>query len=296
MSVSAVENTTVPETKARSRIVAVLLTAIAPGSGHVYAGHTLRGLLLLAALLMPYVFMAAGTAFVPPSFMGVAAYAAGVAVLMIAIYLFGIFDAFRVARRPGVAARWFMVVAAVLAVWVAGFGATRAIKLTAPLMAWRTFTVPSTSMEPTLRLGEWFIADMRYYRSKELTRGDVVVYRLPNDPGTIFVKRVVAIAGDRVQFREGRAFVNGQAVREPYIRAGDPKAMLNNTEEFVVPAGHFFAGGDNRANSTDSRWNKHGFVPLQNLAGRATQVFMSEDEDRQGLWVGTPRDSEYWSN
>jgi signal peptidase I len=272
------------------------LTVIAPGSGHVYAGHTLRGLVLLAALSTPYVIMIAGTAVVPPSFIAVAAYAAGLALLMIAIYLFGIFDAFRAAWRPGAVTRWFTVVAAVLVVWVAAFGATRTIRLAAPLMAWRTFTVPSTSMEPTLRLGEWFIADMTHYRSRELTRGDVVVYRLPNDPGTIHVKRVVAIAGDRVQFREGRAFVNGQAVREPYIRAGDPKAMLNNTEEFVVPAGHFFAAGDNRANSADSRWDKHGFVPLQNLAGRATQVFMSQDEDRQGLWIGTPRDSQYWSN
>ena len=280
----------------RSRIAAALLTVIAPGSGHVYAGHALRGLALLVAVFAPYAILIAGSWFVPPSFLALAAFAAGLALLTLAIYLFGIVDAFRIARRPGTATRWFVVIAAVLLVWCAAFGTQRALKMAGPYMGWRTFTVPSSSMEPTLRLGDWFIADMRHYRANDLARGDVVVYRLPGDPSTIYVKRVVAVAGDRVEFREGRAIVNGKAASEPYVRAGDPKAFYNNTREFVVPAGHFFAAGDNRANSNDSRVTTHGFVPLENLAGRATQVFISKDEDRQGLWIGTPRDSQYWSN
>ena len=96
----------------------------------------------------------------------------------------------------------------------------------------------------------------------EPARGDVVVYRLPSDPSTIYVKRIVGLAGDRVQFRDGRVIVNGKTITEPYIRAGDPKMTLNNTTEYVVPPGHFFAAGDNRANSADSRMQSHGFVPV----------------------------------
>ena len=279
----------------RSRLVAVLLTLIAPGSGHVYAGRVRRGLLVLATMLVPHAIMIAGARLVPPSFMAITAFAGVLALLLLAVYLFAVIDAFRIARRPGAATKWYAVVAAVLAVWLAGFAMTLAIKAVTPYQPWRTFTVPSSSMEPTLRLGDWFIADTHYFRTHEPARGDVVVYRLPSDPSTIYVKRIVGLAGDRVQFRDGRVIVNGKTITEPYIRAGDPKMTLNNTTEYVVPPGHFFAAGDNRANSADSRMQSHGFVPVQNLVGRATEIFMSRSEDRQGLWIGTPRDSQFWS-
>lgn len=233
---------------------------------------------------------------VPPSFTAVTIYAAGLALLTITIYLFGIVDAFKAAGRPGEATRWFIVVGAVFAAWIAGFAAIQVVKAAKPLMAWRTFSVPSTSMEPTLRLGDWFIADIAYFRNHEPARGEVVVYRLPSDPGTVYVKRIVGVSGDRVQFREGRVFVNGTAVSEPYIRAGDPNNIFNNTRDFIVPAGHFFAAGDNRANSNDSRVTSHGFVPVGNLVGRATEIFWSRGTDREGRWIGTPRDSQFWSN
>ena len=62
----------------------------------------------------------------------------------------------------------------------------------------------------------------------------MIVSRLPTDPSTIYVKRIVALAGDRIVFREGRAFVNGTAMAEPYIKAGDPRSIFNNTQEFTA--------------------------------------------------------------
>jgi signal peptidase I len=116
----------------------------------------------------------------------------------------------------------------------------------------------------------------------------VIVHRLPRDPDTIFIKRIVALPGDRIVFREGRAFVNGAAVTEPYIDAGDKRFLYNNTQEFTVPAGHLFVAGDNRANSTDSRVANHGFVPMGNVIGRASEVFSSTDAGREGVRVGSP--------
>ncbi|MEW6451767.1 MAG: signal peptidase I [Pseudomonadota bacterium] len=280
----------------RSRIVAALLTLIAPGSGHVYAGHIRRGLVLFATLLATQAVTTAAAALLPPSFLAIAIYGSGSMLVLLAIYLFGIIDAARTARRPGAAPRWYVVAGIMLAVWLASFAVSEVASRMKPYFPWRAFNVPSTSMEPTVRLGEWFLGDMAYFRSHEPARGDVVIYQPPSDPDTFYIKRVLGLPGDRVQFREGRAFINGAAVNEPYVRAGDPRAVVNNTPEFVVPAGHFFAAGDNRANSLDSRTAQHGFVPVQSLVGRATEIFWSKGAGREGLWVGTPRDSQFWSD
>jgi signal peptidase I len=116
---------------------------------------------------------------------------------------------------------------------------------------------------------------MTYFRQHPPARGDVIVYRLPTDPSTIYVKPDRALAGDRVVFREGRAFVNGAAMAEPYIKAGDPRSAFNNTQEFTVPGAACVRAGDNRANSTDSRVSTHGFVPMGNIIGRASEIFWS---------------------
>lgn len=100
---------------------------------------------------------------------------------------------------------------------------------------------------------------------------------------------------DRIRTIYPRIIVlsSGAAVDEPCIRAGDPTAT--DTPEFMVPVGRFFAAGDNR-NSMDSRTAGHRFVPVQNRVGRATEIFWSKGAGREGLWVGTPRDSQLWSD
>src|SRR5262245_23927559 len=103
-------------------------------------------------------------------------------------------------------------------------------------------------MQPTLRVGEWFLADTRYYTTHAPTRGDLVTYRLPSDESTIYVKRVVALPGDRIAFRENRAVVNGVVQNEPFADLNGPTAFYATTAEVTVPADHFFAAGDNRAN------------------------------------------------
>jgi len=118
----------------------------------------------------------------------------------------------------------------------------------------------------------------------------VVVYRLPQDPETMYIKRIVAVAGDRIAVQGGRVFINGIAAREPYAKFGDPAARLNTFAEFTVPANSVFVAGDNRDNSTDSRdLAAHGAVPIENLAGRATEILMTSLPDRAGIWIGAPR-------
>jgi signal peptidase I len=135
-------------------------------------------------------------------------------------------------------------------------------------------------------------------------RGDVVVFKFPPNPSLDYIKRVVGLPGDRIQVRGGQLFINGEGVpREkmgqitnPDItevdRAVDvyretlpngvsfdtldltPNGIGDNTREYIVPPAHYFMMGDNRDNSTDSRFTV-GFVPEENLVGRANIIFFS---------------------
>ncbi len=139
-------------------------------------------------------------------------------------------------------------------------------------------------------------------------RGDVAVFKLPRDNSTDYIKRIVGLPGDRIQMRGGQLYINGtitprepagtyvadgegtrmmlrryietlpNGVKHPILKASDDEA-LDNTQEFLVPAGSFFAMGDNRDNSSDSRDPRGGvgFVPFENLVGRAEFIFLSVD-------------------
>jgi signal peptidase I len=140
--------------------------------------------------------------------------------------------------------------------------------------------------------------------ASEPQRGDVVVFKFPPNPSLDYIKRVIGLPGDRIQMRDGQLFINGVGV--PRVKVGEinnpditevdrpvdvyretlpdgvsydtldltPNSIGDNTREFMVPPGHYFMMGDNRDNSTDSRFSV-GFVPAENLVGRANVIFFS---------------------
>jgi signal peptidase I len=274
----------------RSRILAALLSLLAPGVGHLYVGQRRRALgIVLLNVALFVLFM--GVAFlVPPAFLPLVIYGATSIVAALVFYLGSAVDAVRLARRDGVAprVRWYLLLGAVLAIWAGNLAIESLVPALRPHLPWRTYSVASGSMEPTLVTGEWFIADNRRYAGHPPARGDLVTYRLPSDESTIYIKRIIGLAGDRVAFRDNRAVVNGTVQSEPFADLKDPAAYYATTPEVTVPADHVFVAGDNRANSSDSRVQQHGFVPIRNLTGRATEILLTDDDDRMGLWVGTP--------
>lgn len=130
------------------------------------------------------------------------------------------------------------------------------------------FVVSGASMDPTFHDGEYLIVDELSYHLDDPKRGDVVIFRYPKDESKYFIKRVIGLPGETVHIQESRVDVIGTdgkniVLSEPYlVNSG------NGTEEEVsLPAGQYFVMGDNRPQSSDSRY--WGTVPRENFIGRA---------------------------
>ena len=182
------------------------------------------------------------------------------------------------------------------------------------------FRIPSDSMMLTLLDGDFIFVNKFTYGLRlpvvnwefvplgEPQRGDVVVFRLPSDPSTNYIKRLVGLPGDHVVVREKRVYINGepQAVRldgwsDPY--GSTPRAQIGVEQlglvehrtlyieerpsvdfDDIVPAGHFFFMGDNRDNSRDSRFPEVGYVPEGNVVGKAVRIWLNWKLPNAPLW------------
>ena len=135
----------------------------------------------------------------------------------------------------------------------------------------QAFKIPSGSMIPTLLVGDKLFVNKYVYRFKKPERGDIIVFRFPNDPKKDFIKRLVAFGGETVEIRDGRIYVDEKALDDPerfgkfYYYNHDPFGGPHEKAE--VPADAYYVLGDNSANSKDSRF--WGFVPAKNVLGKA---------------------------
>jgi signal peptidase I len=182
------------------------------------------------------------------------------------------------------------------------------------------FRIPSGSMMPTLLVGDFILVNKFAYGLRlpvldtkivaigEPQRGDVVVFRYPEDPSVDYIKRVVGVPGDRVAYRNKILYINGQAMAQTpigsYVGVGSGVSSsgadlreedlvgvrhrilvrpgANGVEgEMVIPEGHYFMMGDNRDNSKDSRY--FGPVPEGNLVGKAFMIWMNWDGAAGGV-------------
>jgi signal peptidase I len=175
----------------------------------------------------------------------------------------------------------------------------------------QAFTIPSGSMEKTLLVGDYVLVDKFCYGGnagwnrlmpyRKVKRGDVIVFHYPVNPAQDFVKRVVAVPGDRLRLINKVVYINGSPVREPYVqfitslrnyylddfpRTESPlygvdakwwKEMpkLVEDHQLIVPEDHYFVMGDNRDDSQDSRF--WGFVPRANIIGRPLLIYWSSN-------------------
>lgn len=210
------------------------------------------------------------------------------------------------------------------------------IALVIRTLFFQPFNIPSGSMIPTLRIGDYLFVNKLSYgygpysfnmslapfgmqlfkigpmpfdgriMASEPKRGDVAVFKLPTDNDTDYIKRIIGLPGDKITVTAGILTINGQQVQRARTSdfidhdpgAGSPVAQYtetlpngvsyntldlnpyssaDNSGPFVVPAGHYFMMGDNRDNSADSRFPTVGYVPYENLVGRASIIFYSHN-------------------
>jgi signal peptidase I len=188
------------------------------------------------------------------------------------------------------------------------------------------FRIPSDSMMPTLLDGDFIfvnkftyglrlpVVNTKVVKMGAPARGDVVVFRLPSDPATNYIKRLVGLPGDHIVVRDKRVYVNGEELPvqldgmfEPF--ASTPLAQVGIEQlgpvahrvlyiaerpsydfDDVVPEGHFFFMGDNRDNSRDSRFPEVGFVPAENVVGKAVRIWLNWRLPNAPIWsrIGDP--------
>ena len=140
----------------------------------------------------------------------------------------------------------------------------------------RSFVVQGSSMEPTLYNGERLLVNRFIYRFREPQRGDIIVFRYPQDPRQMFIKRVIGVPGDELMISGGMVYVNGTGLNEPYIAE-------SSTREYgpaLVPTKRVFVLGDNRNNSQDSTDDSVGMVPFGSIQGKAFVVYWPVDRIR----------------
>jgi signal peptidase I len=147
----------------------------------------------------------------------------------------------------------------------------------------QNFNIEGHSMEPSLHDQELILVDKWTYLFHPPTRGDVIVFIAPPQPSQDYIKRVIGIPGDMITIQNTTVFVDGVPLKETYVdpRNEGPTFEDRRIVNMVVPPNDYFVLGDNRANSSDSRvW---GFVPKQNIIGRAALVYWPLQQDNDGF-------------
>ena len=197
---------------------------------------------------------------------------------------------------------------------------------------YQPFYIPSSSMEPNLLIGDrLFVSKYSYgyskhsfpfspnftnkrYFAKKPTRGDVIVFKTPADNRTDYIKRLIGVPGDILQFVDGEIYLNNEKIErseiridrdincgkellaikafketlsngKSYIAVYKKDGTILNTDKFLVPDNHYFFMGDNRDCSKDSRFlSSVGYVHINNLVGKARIIFFSNNKKKGGFF------------
>jgi len=167
----------------------------------------------------------------------------------------------------------------------------------------QAFKIPTGSMEENLLIGDHLLVNKFVFGPTDATiertllpvarvrRGDVIVFKYPEEPDRDFIKRVIGLPGETLELREKKVYVNGRALDEPYVHFLQPPSAASEFHEttsfdvrerygpVTVPANQYFVMGDNRDNSQNSRY--WGFLPRDYIKGRAWLIYWSYEADRE---------------
>lgn len=297
-------------THQRFPLLAALMTLIAPGMGQIYNGQA-RKAGILCAWVVVFAFAVRSPLVI---WGGIAAVALSYLVAIFGV-IYLVSDAWRHAKRDRPRAsynQWYVYLGYFFA---ASIGYVFISFVSNQVSAVEYFSIPANSMAPALAGGDFVIVDRRTSYVQPPKVGQIAIFRYPRDEQINYVKRIMGVAGDVVEFRKKKLYLNGNLVKlEAVPELGAVAALLGEEDREVltlhretlgeqsyeillneksllndsfgpttVPAGHFFTLGDNRDRSSDSRiW---GMVPEKNLIGRPRFIYYSRDpESKEIRW------------
>lgn len=295
------ENNTVK--RRRRWWLAGLLGFLVPGLGQVYNGQETKGLLYYIALsVWGGIFMSALYYLIkPPATSGHFALIAFMAFVSLVFWLFIIFEAIRSAKRiPHDYVlkkfnRWYIYILIIVIIRLVDLSVETVIVRNT---IFKAFKVPAASMMPTIYVGDHFICDLSYYHLNNPARGDIVIFKWPIDESIFYIKRIIGIPGDTIQIFNDELYVNNKKTELDFVEnyTGDDgkeaeiyKETFGNSSYQIleqikknenygpvtVPEGEYFVLGDNRDNSSDSRY--WGMVKRHQIYGRPVFIYFSWD-------------------
>jgi signal peptidase I len=297
-------------TRRRRPWVAALFSLVLPGLGQLYAGHPAAAFAAYLSTLGGAAFMAAMWLWPPggiiPVLLGFLVAVGAYLAVMVHAWLLARRQARDFELRPY--NRWYVYAGVYLLVGVM-LGSSLQDRLKQRLEAFR---IPSAAMEPTLLIGDYLYVLKTPEARTNLEHGSVVVFDSVDEPGLKVIKRVVGLPGDTLMMSSGNLHRDGRALDEPYIIhldqtrtedleqrnrmrswqvahtvAADTTSYAPDVQDWgplVVPPDSFFALGDNRDASYDSRY--YGFIPANRVIGRPRIIYFSLAKDSSGSITG----------
>jgi signal peptidase I len=158
----------------------------------------------------------------------------------------------------------------------------------------QAFKIPSSSMEPTLLVGDHLLVnkfiygiripytDIKLFQYKKPERGDIIVFIFPKDRTKDFIKRVIGAEGEKVTIARNKIYINDKLIDDPWGHFTLPRSSIEDYGPVTIPENSLFVMGDNRDNSQDSRF--WGFVKLNEVKGKAFIIYFSWDSNAPDLW------------
>ena len=177
-----------------------------------------------------------------------------------------------------------------------------ALALFARTFVFQAFKIPSGSMERNLLIGDHLIVNKMIFSpavtalerallpQRSIARGDIIVFKSPEEPARDMIKRVIGLPGERLEVRDKKVYINGAPIDEPYAQfIASPTSIPNDSVlvsygPVTVPSGQYFMMGDNRDNSQDSRF--WGFLPATYIKGDALFIYFSTGDGTGGIQWG----------
>jgi signal peptidase I len=286
--------------RTRRPFLALLLSVAATGLGHIYCGQLAKGLILFFTsfafapiIVMTLQQMTSGWAF---------AAAIGSILLLVAVFLYALMDAFVLAKRIGAGYllkeynRWYIYLIFIVVAVSYPANLSQSIKH----HLFQAFRIPSVSMVPSILRGDHVFINKAVYQRQAPRRGEVIVFIYPDDRHKNYIKRIVAMPGDTIEVKDHRVYINDQplAYEPPPSQALSPiskqvseevLAEINGPSRYLVvpghqpgqladyprtrvPHGYCFVLGDNRDHSQDSR--QFGPLPLADILGRVDFIYL----------------------